>query len=205
MTTATSTATIQMVFDGSLDAIDLDILQGLWTDEQYLRLTDGTNWLVEFTDGQIEVLPMPTYKHQAIIAELLMLLRMFVAPTGGAAACAALRMRVRADKYREPDLLALRDRNDPRFGNALWYGADLVMEIVSPDNPERDTRVKRRDYAEGSVPEYWIVNPLDDTITVLQLVGEAYVEHGVFRRGDIATSLVLPGFAVAVDAVLDAA
>jgi Uma2 family endonuclease len=54
------------------------------------------------------------------------------------------------------------------------------------------------------VPEYWIVNPQDETITVLTLAGGAYVEHGLFRRGDTATSLVLPGFSVSVDAVFDA-
>ena len=204
MVTAIQIPTLQLILAGQDPPLDLDILQGLWSDEQYLRLTDSTNWLVEFTDGQIEVLPMPTYKHQAMVRVLLFALWTFVAPTGGTAVCAALRMRIRPGKYREPDLLALRDRNDPRFSNALWRGADLVVEIVSPDNPERDTQVKRRDYAEGGVPEYWIVNPLDATITVLRLAGDAYVEHGVFRRGDTATSLVLPGFAVAVDTVLDA-
>jgi hypothetical protein len=38
--------------------------QGAWTEEQYLRLTDHTNQLVEFTDGVLEVLPMPTDRHQ---------------------------------------------------------------------------------------------------------------------------------------------
>ena len=204
MVTAIQIPTLQLILAGQDPPLDLDALQGLWTESQYLRLTEATNRLVEFTDGAIEVLPMPTYKHQAIIAELLMLLRLFVAPSGGAAVCAALRMQIRPGKYREPDLLVLRDRNDSRFSNALWRGADLVVEIVSPDNPERDTREKRQDYAEGGVPEYWIVNPLDATITVLRLAGDAYLEHGVFGRGDTATSLVLPGFAVAVDAVLDA-
>ena len=40
--------------------------------------------------------------------------------------------------------------------------------------------------------------------TVLTLAGRVYVEHGVFHRGDTATSLVLPGFCVSVDAVFDA-
>jgi Uma2 family endonuclease len=79
-----------------------------------------------------------------------------------------------------------------------------VLEIVSPDNPERDTVEKRADYAEAGIPEYWIVNPLDETITVLRLAGEQYSEHGVFRRGETATSTLLAGFAVAVDDVLDA-
>ena len=204
MVTAIQIPTLQLILAGQDPPLDLDILQGLWSDEQYLRLTDSTNWLIEFTDGLMEVLPMPTDGHQATSQFLFLALLTFLQPRGGVVRYSPLRLRVRLGKYREPDLLVLRDRNDPRRANRLWQGADLVLEIVSPDNPERDTQVKRRDYAEGGVPEYWIVNPLDDTVTVLRLAGDAYVEHGVFRRGDTATSLVLPGFAVAVDTVLDA-
>ena len=64
--------------------------------------------------------------------------------------------------------------------------------------------MKRGEYAEAQIPEYWIVNPVDETVTVLTLVDEAYVEHGVFRRGDEATSASLDGFALSVDAVFDA-
>ena len=78
-------------------------------------------------------------------------------------------------------------------------------EIVSPDDPERDTHVKRRDYAEARIPEYWIVNPMDETITVLTLAGDAYAEHGVFGRGRQADSVCLDGFAVTVADVFDAA
>ena len=80
----------------------------------------------------------------------------------------------------------------------------MVVEIVSPDNPERDFVDKRRDYAHIRVPEYWIVNPQDETITVLRLAGSAYVEHGLFGRGARATSVVLDGFGVSVGAVFDA-
>ena len=48
-----------------------------------------------------------------------------------------------------------------------------------------------------------MVNPLDETITVLTLEGAAYATHGVFRRGASANSPLLPGFAVLVDAVFD--
>ena len=85
-----------------------------------------------------------------------------------------------------------------------WLGADLVVEIVSSDNPERDTREKRADYAEAGIPEYWIVKPEDETIMVLRLEGEQYAEHGVFRRGDTATSALLAGFTLSVNDVFDA-
>jgi Uma2 family endonuclease len=41
------------------------------------------------------------------------------------------------------------DQNDPRRQDAYWLGAGLVIEIVSPDDPERDTKVKRREYAQA--------------------------------------------------------
>lgn len=72
---------------------------------------------------------------------------------------AALRLRVRPGKYREPDLLVLRNANDPRGEDRFWLGAELVLEVVSPDKPDRDLVTKRADYAEGAIPEYWIVDP----------------------------------------------
>ena len=54
------------------------------------------------------------------------------------------------------------------------------------------------------IPEYWIVNPEDETITVLQLDNQHYTEHGVFGRGATASSVLLPGFALHVESVLDA-
>ncbi|MDQ6695551.1 MAG: Uma2 family endonuclease [Chloroflexota bacterium] len=182
---------------------DSDALQGTWTTEQYLRLTDQSNRLIEFTSGVLEVLPMPTKRHQTISLFMLRLLLAFLEPVGGAVFYAPLRLRIGEGKFREPDLIAAVDANDPRLQDAYFLGADLVMEVVSPDNPERDTVIKRAEYAEAHIPEYWIVNPLDGTITVLRLQGEEYAEHGLFRRGDVASSALLAGFSVQVSELFD--
>ena len=58
--------TLLLVWPAEQVEIDLHALQGLWSDEQYMRLTEGTNRLIEFTAGVLEVLPMPTNKHQRI-------------------------------------------------------------------------------------------------------------------------------------------
>jgi Uma2 family endonuclease len=184
--------------------LDLEPLQGLWTAAQYLALTNQTNHLIEFTDGVIEVLPMPTDTHQRILAYLYRRFFAVVEVLKGVVLFAPLRVQVRPGKYREPDLLLVLNANDPRRQDEFWLGADLVVEIVSPDRPKRDTEEKPRDYAEAQIPEYWIVNPLDETITVLALDGDAYREHGVFRRGASATSALLDGFSVRVDQVFDA-
>lgn len=179
--------------------------QGHWSDEAYLRLTDSCNRLVELTDGMIEELPMPTSSHQAILLFLYRLFHEHLKPLGGVAMVSPLRMRIRDGKYREPDILALRDRSDERYQDRYWLGADVVVEVVSPDNPSRDRIDKRGDYAEAGIAEYWIVDPLIETITVLTLAERSYIEHRVFGRGERAASALLDGLCVDVAAAFDAA
>ena len=142
--------------------------QGCWSDGDYLWLTDRTRRLVEFADGYLEILPMPSRGHQRILAFPYSAFRAFLEPAGGEALFAPLRLRIRHGKFREPDLLLVRDVRDARSGERFRTGADAVVEVVSPDDPERDLVHKRRDYAEAAVPEYWIVDPETETITVLK-------------------------------------
>jgi Uma2 family endonuclease len=178
--------------------------QGHWSPDEYLILTEHSNRLVEYTDGFLEALPMPTDKHQSVLKFLLFAFSAFVEARGGKVQFAPLRLQIRTGKFREPDLLLLRSAADPRRQNRFWLGADLALEVVSEEKPERDLVEKRGDYAEGRVPEYWIVNPQNETITVLRLSGDSYSEAGTYRRGETALSELLPGFSVAVAAVFDA-
>lgn len=177
--------------------------QGSWSEEQYLVFTDHTTRLIEYTDGRLEPLPMPTDRHQAILGLLYKLFDHFVEPRGGKVRFSGLRLRIRPGKFREPDLLLVLSGTDPRRNNRFWSGADLALEVVSPEKPHRDLVEKRADYAEGGVPEYWIVNPNAETVMVLRLEGTAYVEAGTYRRGQSAPSALLSGFAVDVATVFD--
>ena len=176
--------------------------QGAWSEEDYLYL--DTNRLVELSNGNIEVLPMPSDKHQSIVFFLSALLGAFARKIGGKVLFAPLRLRLWPDKIREPDLIFLADANDPRRQNAYWTGADLVIEVVSPDAPARDRVTKRSEYAQAGIPEYWIVDPQAENITVLRLEDATYVEHGVFRRGETATSAHYADLQASVSDVLDA-
>jgi Uma2 family endonuclease len=178
--------------------------QGSWTEDDYLEL--ATNRLVEFSDGWIEVLPMPTKLHQRIVRNLFLLLQQFVsANVLGEVLFAPLPVRLWPGKYREPDIIYLRaDR--PEF-RGQPEGADLVIEVLSEgqQNQHRDLEVKPRDYARAAIPEYWIVDPELERISVLVLRGQAYDTHGVFGIEDTATSMLLPGLTIAVKDVITAA
>ena len=175
--------------------------QGSWSERDYLELP--TNRLVEFSDGFIEVLPVPTRLHQKIVAFLYESLKAFVvARKLGEVYFAALPVHLWPGKYREPDVIFVRGDNARAFRGDYLEGADLVMEVVSPDEPERDWVKKREEYSRAGIPEYWVADPQLDRITVFRLEAGAYAVHGEFGKGDQAESALLPGFRVPVSEAL---
>lgn len=171
--------------------------RGEWTENDYFLL--NTNRLVELTDGCLEVLPMPTELHQALLILMCTLLRQFVqSDVEGRVLVSAFSIRLWPGKIRQPDVLYMSGRNAHRRHEDHWDGADLVVEIVSDDDRRRDLEVKRREYAQAKIPEYWIIDPRHRTVTVLHLGGSGYDVAGTYGIGDTAASVLLPGFAVAV-------
>lgn len=170
--------------------------QGHWGEEEYLLLP--TNRHVELADGRIEVLPMPTRLHQRIVMHLLALVQGALERLGGGEVIVApYPVKLWAGRFREPDLVVAAPGQEHRFTDRHAEGADLVVEVVSPGDPGRDRHLKRDEYARAGIAEYWIVDPLQRTITVLTLVDGVYV-GAVHAPGAVATSTVLPGLSVAV-------
>lgn len=187
--------------------------EGDWTESNYLSLENmcGSHIRVELFQGRLEVLPVPTQSHQLIILYLLKLLQDFTAKHApGLVLFSGIRVKLpipsEKPEYREPDIVYMKAENAHRRHNKYWDGADLVMEVVSgtPDDRERDLVTKRREYAAAGIPEYWIVDPDTRSVLVLTLVGSAYQVHGDFCRGAMASSALLQGLSVSVDAVFAA-
>ncbi len=179
--------------------------QGEWSENDYLGL--DTNRLVELVNGNLEVLPMPTYEHQLIVWYLAEVLRAFISRQHpGTVVFAPMPMRIRPKTFREPDVAYVPAGLGAKPRDKQLMGASLVMEVVSEDDKshKRDYQEKRSDYAELGVPEYWIVDPYAERITVLILDASQYRIHGEFAPGLMAYSQLLPGFAVDVSAVFAA-
>lgn len=176
-------------------------LQGDWSVENYLSLDSGM--LVEYSDGFVRVLPMPSLLHQWIARFLFLALERFISERDlGEVFFAPLPVRLAPTKYREPDIVFVRPGRI-RSMKGQPEGADLVVEIVSDgkESHERDYVEKRGEYAAAGIGEYWIVDPETKTITVLTLVGDRYEEHGVFSDGNAASAVLLEGFSVPTDEV----
>ncbi len=177
--------------------------QGGWTEADYLDLQGGP--LVEYDNGCVEILDMPTKEHQRIVQFLFVLLQNYVhAHQCGEAFIAPLPVRLWARKYREPDVIFIDSTRSET--DSYPDGADLVMEVVSAgnENRRRDLHVKLQEYAQAGIAEYWIIDAEDQTIIVNRLTDGQYSEtrHGI---DSIATSHRLLGLSVAVAEVIAAA
>lgn len=175
--------------------------QGSWTESAYLELTDGTNRRIEFADGRLEFLPMPTELHQALVGFLYHALLAFAtAGDLGLVPFPPLRVRLASGKVREPDVLFLLKEHYHLRSNRVWNGADLVMEVVSadPKDRQRDYEEKLIEYSAAGISEYWIVDPERFLVVVYQLLDGKYVLRGEYPRGEIANSELLPGFSIDV-------
>jgi Uma2 family endonuclease len=104
--------------------------QGEWSVSEYLDLPG--NRLIEFTNGYLEFLPMPTTTHQWIVLLFHQFLYQFVWPDLGLALFAPLRIRISKKKFREPDVAFMLNEHKDRIKDEYWTGADLAMEVVSP-------------------------------------------------------------------------
>lgn len=94
-------------------------------------------------------------------------------------------------RTRYPDLVILDEAHPKLTKRRLTITCEmpaprLVVEVVSSgkQNRQRDLIDKRKQYAERGIPEYWLIDPANQRITVLKLVDAQYSEHQVFRANE---------------------
>ena len=187
-----------------------DILQllpspGDWTEAAYFPLSDQGR-LVELSEGNIELLPLPTDFHQLILLRLSLALHLFVSTRRlGQVRFAPLPVRLWPGKVREPDLMFLSQAPEDRIGR-YWGVPDLAVEILSEGTEHKDREIKRREYALAGVGEYWIIDPEAMTVETLRRDGgDDYSESLLLDRDSILTTPLLPGFTLKLSELFAAA
>jgi Uma2 family endonuclease len=110
-----------------------------------------------------------------------------------------MRLPAFPNRRREPDLMVVLKTNPNEIKATYLDGpADICIEIVSEESVERDHGDKFREYEQGGVPEYWIVDPLHHESRFYRLNGEgSYVRQTEDADGNYHTPL-LPGLALHV-------
>ena len=182
-------------------------VQGQWTYADYARLPDD-GMRYEVIRGELFMSPAPRPLHQVVITlisyflvEFLRVNRLgksFVSPID------VVLPKQLGDPV-QPDIVFIANERLSIVGELNIQGApDLVMEVLSPSNPEYDRTLKYEIYAEAGVPEYWIIDPHERTIEVFALRDGGYEQLGRYGEGETARSELLDGFTAAIDEIIPA-
>lgn len=111
-----------------------------------------------------------------------------------------------ANRY--PDLVILEEAHLALTRNRLTITLEmpppkLVVEVLSPgkQNRARDLVYKRNQYAARDISEYWLVDPEQQTVTVLQLQNNVYAEIATMCGNEPILSLAFPELRFTVEQV----
>lgn len=167
--------------------------------EEFLTAFDGyhAEWL---PDGSVEVNVRGTSTfHVLLIQWLVRVLESYLDfEKSGQVFSESLVQRLSPDlPAREPDVLIVLNEHLDRIRPTYLDGAaDIVIEVVSPESIERDYGVKFREYEQGGVREYWLIDPERHIADVYELGENALYRRRSLDRDGRITSGVLPKFAV---------
>jgi Uma2 family endonuclease len=81
---------------------------------------------------------------------------------------------------------------------------DLIVEVLSPSTTERDRGIKFKDYALHGVAEYWIIDPVVETVELHRLADNVYPPVAAQSEGTLSSDVV-PGFEIPARAIFDEA
>ena len=178
--------------------------------EEYLDYDDGTDTFYELVNGELVEVPPESELNRRIA----MFLVTFFLQQGILSERLTLKTEIvvigsRATT-RFPDLMILSEELETALEGARRSTVMLdmpppmlVVEIVSPKQETRDYRYKRSEYGARGIAEYWIVDPMQQKVTVLEWVeglyeekvyeGDSAIASPLFGVLNLTTSQVLQG------------
>ncbi|KKD37841.1 MAG: Uma2 family endonuclease [Limnoraphis robusta] len=175
------------------------------TFEEYLNYDDGTDNRYELEDGELIIVNPATFRHGFIIhfltnifeGQINQLSQPWITLSG-------IGVRTSLNRSRIPDICVIdREEITDLDVSAVMESAIIAVEIVSPESRTRDYRYKRSEYSVAEIPEYWIVDPTEQKVVILNLVQGLY-EQIEYRGNDRIVSQIFPELALTVEQVLQA-
>ncbi len=179
--------------------------------EEYLSYDDGTNKRYELVDGRLIEMPPASFLHSDIIdfiadcfKEIARQYKLDIKVKTG-----DVGVRTGMNSSRIPDISVIdgsvwksyrRDKSAVIEDNIM-----LAVEVVSSgaEQVERDYTDKAIEYQQTGIPEYWIVDPIEQKITVLVLLDGSYTKTVFTGNGAIA-SPIFPQLKVTATEILEA-
>ena len=171
-----------------------------FTYEDYLTTPEDERY--ELIDGDLIMVAAPNLRHQRVQRNLGQKLNQFIEERDlGELFYAPCDVFLSSTDVVQPDLLFVsREREHLLSDGEKVRGApDLVIEILSPSSAETDRGAKRHLYGAHGVAEYWLVDPIAETISIHRRRGGVLAATNTFSRRQTLRSPLLAGLELHLD------
>lgn len=144
--------------------------------------------------------PSPQFMHQRFIVRLTTYLsKQIIDQQLGEVVASPFDVVLSPQNVFQPDLLVVLNEHLDRIQERCMMGApDLVVEVISPSSKLYDRVNKHTAYEQAGIPEYWLVNPLTQSIELFVLEGAKYRSLGIFKGEQALPSRIVPQTATPV-------
>ncbi|WP_017295111.1 Uma2 family endonuclease [Geminocystis herdmanii] len=175
----------------------VQLLTKTYSFEEYLTYHDGTDNKYELFNGELKLMPTASGFHALILHFIFKILEQQIdkLKQDWKVMPGTVGVRTAYNKSRIPDLVILSANQCQEVREmktaVIENSPLLVIEIVSPNNGEDDYRYKRSEYAVREIPEYWIIDPILEKVSILLLVSGFY-EVTEFQGEETLKSALFP-------------
>ncbi len=175
--------------------------------QDYLQLSDDKRY--EIIDGELFMVPSPNESHQRFLVTLTIILANHVKKNKlGSIYCAPFDVLFSEEDVVQPDIIFVSNKNKKIITKDNIQGVpDLLIEILSPGTSKRDLGIKKKLYAKNGVREYWIVDPEQETIEVLNLKKGEFLGRscntGAAGQTSRLSSSVIQGFDIDIKEIFE--
>ncbi|WP_066196222.1 MULTISPECIES: Uma2 family endonuclease [Gracilibacillus] len=175
----------------------------------YLTWEEGER--LELIDGKIcNMSPAPSRRHQQILRELSTAFSVFLRDKDCEVFFAPFDVRLLAEDKQDsdvnnvvqPDLSVVceQDKLDDKGCNG---SPDMIIEVLSPSSVKLDRWEKYQLYEQAKVKEYWIVDPINESVEIHWLAGQKYKFQGVFTKEDTVSVETLTGLNLELNRIFE--
>jgi Uma2 family endonuclease len=156
---------------------------------------DGCRY--ELYDGEVIVVPSPFPRHQRVLLHICGILVEYERATGGLVFEAPMDIVFSEHNVVQPDVVYFRQerRHVIDMNDATRAAPDLAVEILSRSTESRDRGRKMQLLARYRVPEYWIVDPVENRLEVYVLRESTYELVATYDETQDVRSPTLPNLA----------
>jgi Uma2 family endonuclease len=173
----------------------VELAPKIYSFAEYLKYDDGTDNKYELVNGKLKIMPTASGFHALIIHFIFKILEQEIdrIKQQWKVMPGTVGVRTANNKSRIPDLVILSESQCQEIREMTTAVLEspplLVVEIVSPGNADDDYRYKRSEYAVREIPEYWIIDPEAQKVSILWLVSGFYEVREFVGEQSLKSSL----------------